>query len=241
MVNVFPFRQQHKLIESDYFAGLTDWHSHILPGIDDGIQQMDDALTVLRKYEQMGIGEVWLTPHIMEDIPNTTEKLREVFNSLNNAYTGNVTLHLAAENMMDHTLHIRLEKNDLLPIGIDGGSLLIETSYYTPPMQFHETLEKIIDKGYQPVLAHPERYVYMEENNYLQLKEAGVIFQLNLLSLGGHYGKLSEKKALRLLRLSCYSVAGSDIHNLESIHWMKELKLRRDTLIALENIKQNEL
>ena len=241
MVSVFPFRQQHRLSESSYFAGLTDWHCHIMPGVDDGIQQMSDSLTVLSEYEQMGIHEVWLTPHIMEDIPNTTVQLRKQYELLCAAYSGAVTLHLSAENMIDHTLHVRLAEDDLLPVGPTSGSLLVETSYYTPPMRFHETLEQISDKGYQPVLAHPERYVYMDESDYLNLKDSGVLFQLNLLSLGGHYGKLSRKKAQRLLRLGLYDVTGSDLHSVETIRWLKELKLSRDLLLSLEQIKQNEL
>lgn len=241
MVSFFPFRKQHRLIESSYFTGLTDWHSHILPGVDDGIQQTGNSLMVLHEYEQMGIKEVWLTPHIMEDIPNTTETLHEQFKDLRASYTGDVELHLAAENMMDNTLHVRLAEDDLLPLGQTDGSLLVETSYYTPPMKFHELLEQIADKGFQPVLAHPERYVYMQESDYQQLKEYGVLFQLNLLSLGGHYGKLSEKKALRLLHLGCYDLAGSDLHNIDSICLMRELKLSRDIILALEKLKENKL
>ena len=241
MVSFFPFRQQHRLIESGYFTGLTDWHSHILPGVDDGIQQKEESLKVLHEYEQIGIKKVWLTPHIMEDIPNTTEKLHKQFDQLCTAYTGSIELHLAAENMMDNTLHTRLADVDLLPIGLTGGSLLVETSYYTPPMKFYESLELIADKGYQPLLAHPERYVYMTDNDYGRLKDMGVAFQLNLLSLGGHYGKQVEKKAKRLLHLGCYDVAGSDLHSEDNIHWLKDLKLSREQILALKQIKENEL
>lgn len=241
MVSVFPFRRQHRLVDSQYFQGLTDWHCHVLPGVDDGIQCMEESLDVLRKYEELGIREVWLTPHIMEDILNTTEALREQFEKLRTIYTGNLELQLASENMMDHTLHVRLAANDLLPLGPTGGCLLVETSYYTAPFRFYESLEQIADQGYQPVLAHPERYVYMEENDYHQLKENGVLFQLNLLSLGGHYGKLCKQKAQRLLSLGFYDVAGSDLHSSDSIQLLTDLKLSRETIFALEQLKDNKL
>lgn len=237
----FSFRRKHRLIESSYFTGLTDWHCHVLPGVDDGIQIQAESMEVLREYESLGIKEIWLTPHIMEDIPNTTAKLLAQFETLRTAYHGDVVLHLASENMMDNTLQERLAENDLLPIGTQGESLLVETSYYTSPMRFHETLEQIADRGYQPILAHPERYTYMEEEDYMKLKATGVVFQLNLLSLGGHYGKLVEKKAQRLLSSGCYDVAATDLHSVDSIRWLKELKLSRDQILALEQLKDNIL
>ena len=241
MVSVFPFRRQHRLIDSQFFQGLTDWHCHVLPGVDDGVQKLEESLAVLQEYEQLGISEVWLTPHIMEDIPNTTGQLREAFKTLQTRKNSGVELHLASENMMDNTLHVRLAENDLLPIGKANSSLLVETSYYTAPFKFYETLEKIANQGYQPVLAHPERYVYMEDADYQQLKETGVLFQLNLLSLGGHYGNLAKKKALQLLRQSYYDVVGSDLHNIENINWMKQLKLSSHLFAELETIKYQEL
>lgn len=84
--------------------GRTDWHSHILPGVDDGVQTVEEALQILAEYERLGIREVWLTPHIMEDIPNTTALLRERFIELQALYIGPIILHLAAENMLDNLL-----------------------------------------------------------------------------------------------------------------------------------------
>ena len=114
------------------FDGFIDWHSHILPGVDDGIKRMSDSLEVLRFYEDLGIRHVWLTPHIMEDYPNTTAELRARFEELKKEWNGKVELHLAAENMLDTLFEERLEAGDFLPIGEDGRHLLVETSYYTP-------------------------------------------------------------------------------------------------------------
>ena len=95
------FGRRRTLAEAGIFAGMTDWHSHILPGVDDGLESIGDSLEALREYEALGIREVWLTPHVMEDVPNTTEGLRERFAELRAAYGGPVELHLAAEYMMD--------------------------------------------------------------------------------------------------------------------------------------------
>ena len=191
----WPFRKKQTLEESGFFCGFTDWHCHILPGVDDGVQTMDEALQILTEYERLGVKEVWLTPHIMEDIPNSTEKLRGRFAELKATYQGSIVLNLASENMLDNLFEERLEKNDLLPIGKDGKHLLVETSYFNPPMGLNNILLRIKAKGYYPVLAHPERYMYMNEHEYQRLKSMNVEFQLNQFSLFGLYGKEVQKRA----------------------------------------------
>lgn len=192
--------------------GFVDWHCHILPGVDDGLQTIDESLQVLAEYERLGIAQVWLTPHIMEDIPNTTAGLRARFAELTEAYKGGVQLHLAAENMLDALFEERLAARDLLPIGPSGDHLLVETSYFNPPMNLTGTLERIKSAGYYPLLAHPERYAYMGERDYDDLAARGVKFQLNLPSLTGMYGREAQRKSRWLLRHGLYAVAGTDLH-----------------------------
>ena len=222
---MWPFNRKRKhqtLLDSGFFKGFTDWHSHILPGVDDGVQTMDEALQILKRYEELGIKEVWLTPHIMEDIPNTTAHLKERFNELQSAYQGHVTLHLASENMLDNLFEERLEKNDLLPIGEHKDHLLVETSYFNPPMGLYNILQHIKAKGYYPILAHPERYRYMDKNNYRKLKYEGIRFQLNLFSFTGFYGKEVQKKADWLNGRGMYEFRGTDIHNLAILKEMMD-------------------
>lgn len=214
---MWPFHKKKRLESSGLFRGFTDWHSHILPGVDDGVRTMDEALQILARYEELGVKTVWLTPHIMEDIPNTTDHLRERFDYLQNAYQGNIELHLAAEYMLDNLFDERLEKNDLLPLGENGDSLLVETSYFNPPMDLYQKLEQIKAKGYHPVLAHPERYAYMNDKDYEQLKKMGIRFQLNLPSLAGLYGKHIQKKANQLKKIAFYDYSGGDIHSLKQL------------------------
>ncbi|MDE7335811.1 MAG: capsular biosynthesis protein, partial [Muribaculaceae bacterium] len=106
------FFERSKSVSLD---GLTDWHSHILPGVDDGVETLEESLEILAGYEELGIRQVWLTPHIMEDLPNTPAKLRARFEQLCQAYSGPLKLHLAAENMIDNLFLQRLEADDLLP------------------------------------------------------------------------------------------------------------------------------
>lgn len=204
------------------FVGFTDWHSHILPGVDDGIKNIEDSLSVLRAYEELGFKKVWLTPHVMEDYPNTTAGLRERFDELKKVWTGNLKIRLASENMLDSLFERRLDSGDFLPIGDEGNHLLVETSYYNPPMGMEDMLENVKKAGYFPVLAHPERYRYMEQSDYKRLKDMGVVFQMNFTSLVGGYGENSLKKAEWLLENNMIDIAGSDVHRLEYIIHMIE-------------------
>lgn len=282
---MWPFTKYYSILDSGFLEGGTDWHCHILPGVDDGIRSMESALEVLAYYEEIGIREVWLTPHIMEDVPNTPSDLRTRFAELHAAYLAQhgeaagaptgapsdpaagapIRLHLAAENMLDTLFDRRFETRDLLTMvhhpsalehlaqsidnqhaetigstssahpdeapgaespatpgafpadtipGPHGDMLLVETSYFSPPMAFEDTLDEIRLKGLHPLLAHPERYVYMGRRDYRRLKENGVRFQLNLMSLVGMYGDDAADKASSLLLEGMYDFAGSDLHRL---------------------------
>lgn len=214
-MNFNIFCNKSSFAESGFLQGYTDWHCHLLPGIDDGVQTMDETLQILTSYEKHGVGEVWFTPHIMEDIPNSTTDLREKFQELQAIYKGSVKLHLAAENMLDNLFEERLAANDLLPLGKDGQHLLVETSYFNPPLGLNDILLRIKSKGYFPVLAHPERYVYMKDSDYRQLKSLGIKFQLNLPGLTGFYGPEVKKKAEWILKNGFYDLTGSDTHRLK--------------------------
>ena len=211
---------------ADIFCGFTDWHCHILPGVDDGVQTMEEALAILAQYEEWGVRQVWFTPHIMEDIPNTTDFLRRRFEELKAAYTGSVALNLAAENMMDNLFEERLAAGDVLPITAKRDHLLVETSYFNPPMHLYDILLAVREAGYQPILAHPERYVYMEMRDYERLKNLGIKFQLNLLSQTGRYGRHVIKKMEKLLERHYYSYVGTDLHRIAMLGDVEQLKLR---------------
>ena len=206
--------RKSKIGDKGFLAGMTDAHSHILPGVDDGVRRMEDSLKILSRYEELGIAEVWCTPHIMEDVPNETAALRERFETLKATYTGPIALHLGAEYMLDHLFDHRLAAGDLLDHGADGArTLMVETSTYDPPMRFDSIIDEIKAKGFFPILAHPERYHYMDRDDYRRLHENGVRFQLNLGSMAGIYGKGPLKKAQWMLSEGWYSYVGSDLHS----------------------------
>ena len=211
------FTKKRSIAETGLLRGMTDWHCHLLPGVDDGVQTMDEALQLLALYEQLGIREVWLTPHIMEDMPNTPAQLRIRFAELQSHYEGCISLHLASENMLDPLFEERLEAGDLLPIGKEGDHLLVETSYFSPPVGMDQLLMRVKSRGYHPILAHPERYVYMDRAAYRRLKDMQVKFQLNLFSLAGAYGPEVKHKAEWLCDNRMIDLCGTDTHRLRML------------------------
>lgn len=220
---------------SGLLQGSTDRHSHILFGVDDGIATLEDSLAVLAYQEQAGVKEVWCTPHIMEDTPNTTAGLRQRFAELQQAYEGPITLHLAAEYMLDNLFEDRLNENDLL--AMDGDTILVETSTWNPPSGMHNTLRNIQKAGYHPLLAHPERYRYIPISGYEELHKMGVRFQMNIGSILGFYGNEVQSKAEFLLKKGWYSAIGSDCHRLNTIkeHYTRKT-IKASVLKLLEQI-----
>ena len=236
------FNKKTTIAASGILQGAADHHSHILPGVDDGVETMNEALRILATYETLGIKELWLTPHIMEDIPNNPSKLQVCFEELKAAYTGNITLHLAAEYMIDNYLRQLLNDNkELLPIGTSGKHILVETSYYNAPMRMNDTLQQIKSLGYFPLLAHPERYMYLSNADYTRLHSQGVKFQLNLASLAGGYGKAVKKKAEWLLSNGLYTVAGTDLHSEDTIEYITKCKLSKQAIEQVERLLHNRI
>jgi len=208
---MFSFLQRKTtLCDSGLLQGAADHHSHILFGVDDGVRSLEESLAILDWYAGCGISHLWCTPHIMEDVPNTTDGLKARFQELKAAYKGPLQLHLAAEYMLDNLYQERLEAKDILLHGEDR--ILVETSTIAPPLQMQEILERTMSLGYRPILAHPERYRYMRPEDYSRLQSMGVLMQLNLPSLTGLYGKDVMARAQWLLKRGFYHLSGSDCH-----------------------------
>lgn len=226
------FRKRHSIVSCSLLQGGEDRHCHVLFGVDDGIKTLEESLKVLEYDESLGITDVWCTPHIMEDVPNTIEGLRNRFAELQQAYVGPIKLHLAAEYMLDNLFEERLKAGDLLTM---EDEILVETSTWNPPTNFYWILKEIMKAGYHPLLAHPERYRYLEEKDYGKLVDMGVRFQLNLASLTGYYGPTAQKKAKMILKNGWYSHYGSDCHRLSTVKEQYGRETLSDSDVALFN------
>lgn len=236
------FNKKYALLDSGILKGSTDRHSHILYGVDDGVKTLEDSLMVLQYMEEQGIKELWCTPHIMEDLPNKTDFLKERFAALCEAYKGGIKLNLAAEYMLDSLFETRIKSRDLLTMEDDH--LLVETSTIAEPYNLEGTLLDIMKAGYRPIYAHPERYRFLTEKDLEQFHRMGVKYQLNLGSIAGYYGESAKKRAEYLLAKGMYCCCGSDCHKLSSIkHQHTRAELSKNTVkllqsgIASNNIK----
>ena len=226
------FNRRTSVLDSGLLKGAVDQHSHILYGLDDGVKTQEDSLAILRFLEEQGVSDVWFTPHVMEDVPNTTEGIRSRFEELKAVYDGGLQLHVAAEYMIDTLFEERLSKRDLLEHGEEV--VLVETSAIAPPFNLWVVLEQMLKAGYRPLIAHPERYRYMEPEDYRELHNMGCLLQLNLPSIVGFYGESARQRAHYLLDKGWYRMVGSDCHRFKAIQAQYAAKeLKKDTIAKL--------
>ena len=209
------FQRRQSILDAGLLKGAVDNHSHILYGLDDGVKTEKDSLAILRFLEEQGVTEVWFTPHVMEDVPNTTEGIRQRFEELKAVYEGGLRLNLAAEYMIDTVFGERLAQKDLLTHGEDV--VLVETSAVAPPINLWDVLDRMIKSGYRPLIAHPERYRYMDMDDYSRLREMGCLFQMNFPSIIGFYGPDARQRAQDLLDRGWYAMVGSDCHRYHAL------------------------
>ena len=195
-----------------------DMHSHLIPGIDDGSPDMETSLHLIRGMAGLGYSKLITTPHIMWDMyrnerDDILRKLEEVQSAVKKEGI-EIQLHAAAEYFLDEHVELLLKKNEPL-LTISGKMVLVEFSMALAPMNLKEILFDLQMKGYQPVVAHPERYIYLEKNKefYDELKDIGCLFQLNLLAVTGHYGKSSKELANYLIKKGYYDLIGTDLHH----------------------------
>ena len=228
------FSGKKALNRTGILNGFCDNHIHLLPGVDDGIQSMDDALELLGIMEAAGVKTVWCTPHVMEDIPNKTDFLKMHFEKLKSLYKGGIELNLAAEYMLDSLFQERLENDDLLVHA--NNHVLVESSTVSAPYNFKSTLKELMSKGHYVLLAHPERYRFLEKKDYAELKDMKVRFQLNLTSLLGLYGPAVKEKAEKLLSDGFYDAVGTDTHRVKRWQQMEEQKISKKIIKQVSEI-----
>jgi len=204
-----------------------DVHSHLIPGIDDGAKDIEESLILLYALEKIGYKKVITTPHIMADTyKNTTESIYKGLDILSQAAKEeglHITIDAAAEYYLDYDFLSHLESGSIL--SISNKYILCETSYFVKPLQFDKMIEAIMEAGYIPLLAHPERYRYIQDyNEYKMLKERGIYFQVNINSFGGHYGKEAKRKAIFLSQNGMIDFLGSDIHHLRQVQMLRQVQ-----------------
>lgn len=196
----------------------TDMHAHLIPGVDDGAPDLEAALVLVRGMEELGYKKLIATPHIYWDLyKNNKATLQPGFEALREAIKKEgiaIELGLAAEYMMDEYFEELVAKKEQL-LTIHENKVLIEFPFVSAPIGWKEKLFDLQINGYQPVMAHPERYAYAHKDKsfYASLIDAGCLLQLNLLSVSGYYGPGEQAAARYLLKNNMISFAGTDCHH----------------------------
>ncbi len=209
----------------------TDVHSHFIPGIDDGAQTMDDSLQLIGEMAAMGYKKVITTPHIMSDSYRNTPEiilggLEKVRAALKQAGT-TIEIGAAAEYYVDFDFERKLKEEKLLTFG--KNYVLFEISFMNPPENLTSVIFQLQTNGYKPVLAHPERYNFWhkEFNKYEEFIERGVLLQMNINSLTGHYSPATKKVAEQMIEKGMISFIGSDCHHMGHVELIKKVRAEK--------------
>lgn len=244
---LFGSKQQEKitvgyngqpLVNDFSFLG-TDMHSHFIPGIDDGAQNVNDSIELITRLHGMGYQRIITTPHIKFDhYPNTSaiiqNGLEEVRAEL--AARGlNIPVHAAAEYYIDDHFMNLLDSEPLLTVW--KNEVLVEISFMFEPIQLNEILYRIVSKGYHPIMAHPERYMYYHYDleKYENLRDRGCYLQLNLNSMLGYYGKGVKQVAEKLFSMGMYDYIGTDMHHTKHADVVQTISQTPDLMALLQS------
>ncbi|MCE2935677.1 MAG: tyrosine-protein phosphatase [Cyclobacteriaceae bacterium] len=211
-----------------------DFHSHLIPGLDDGVKTVDDSIGILSFFEQLGIKRCITTPHIMADTyPNTPDGIRSGMATLKPRLQPTQGFDAAAEYYLDEKFVQMLDQPGSL-LTFDDRYLLFETNFVSEPLNLNEVIFKMTVAGYRPVLAHPERYAYLTVQKAEDVRNRGVLLQLNLLSLIGYYGRPAETMARQLIDRGLIDAVGTDTHSMAQAQLLVEVMQTRSFAKAME-------
>lgn len=208
------------------FIGI-DMHSHLVPGIDDGAQTVEDSVGLVERLMEMGYKGAVTTPHVKFDhYPNTTETINTGLLVLQQALKDrniDFPIRAAAEYYIDDHFMEKLNSEPLLTV--TDNQVLVELSFMMEPVGLNDILFKIQTRGYRPILAHPERYAYFHDRPqmYEELRDRGCILQLNTNALTGYYGRGVKQMAEQLLKKGLYEYCGSDMHHQKHADVLKSV------------------
>lgn len=231
------FKKNKKKLKEVIPQGFVDIHSHILYGLDDGAKTIEETKDLLQSLRSFGFEQFIATPHTTPLVWENTKEgiLNQYENVCLQAELNKNDLRVASEYLIDDSFLKRLEHERLL--ALKDNYVLIEMSYINPPIQLYEIIMELASQGYQPVLAHPERYNFYKNDydSFKRLKKAGCLFQLNLLSVTGYYGSGITEVADYLLKQNMYDFVGSDVHHQKHIQAFSA-DIRIKNIERLENL-----
>jgi protein-tyrosine phosphatase len=223
---MFGFFKKKGNEPADLSGLIADMHSHLIPGIDDGATDLESAIVMIRAMHSLGYQKFITTPHVQWEMYKNTHEIIEngakIVRDRLAETEMKVEFRAAAEYFLDEHVDELLEKNIPL-LTIHKNMVLVEFSFIRQPMDLKDKIFQLQIKGYQPIIAHPERYLYFGAHKtvYDELHDMDCVFQLNLLSLCGYYGKKQEELAQYLIKKKYVSLLGSDLHNIRHINILR--------------------
>lgn len=226
---MFNFFRKKEKIKLPY---KTDVHCHILPGVDHGAQSIENALELIKMQMEMGISRFILTPHItkstFENTPETINKAFEVFKDAVAKSGLDIELAVSAEYRLDEFSLAQFKNNQFIPL--PKNHILIENAYQQERLDLDEILFDLHVRNFTPIMAHPERFMYYaaRKDRFIQLHASGALFQVNLLSFAGYFGKTARQNAEWLLNHNFIDMLGSDIHHREHANVIAEYIQSKD-------------
>jgi len=237
MFSIFKKRAQQP---PDLSGLVTDMHSHLIPGIDDGATDAANSIELINGLRELGYQKFIATPHILWDIfKNNKATINPAFENLKTALVNsniNVPIKFAAEYFLDYHVDELIE--DEIPLlTLKDNWVLVEFSFVSAPLDLKDKLFSLQMSGYQPVIAHPERYTYFgrTKEKYEELKEAGHFLQVNLLSLAGYYGRIPQEIAMMLVKNKFVDFLGTDLHHMRHLHAIQTASQLTDTIKLLQD------
>ena len=229
MLKWFSRRDKEELDSLNFSMLKTDIHSHLLPGIDDGSPDIETTINLIREMRNLGFKKLITSPHVMSDFYQNTSEI--ILSSLNQVrleledQSIAIELDAAAEYYIDFEFEQKIGREKFLTFG--ENYILVELSFFEQPRNLNDIIFKLQLEGYRIVLAHPERYAYYRLEDYKELKNRGVLLQINLLSLIGYYSPQVQKKTEKLIEEDLVSFVGTDCHNMGHAKLYKECQNKK--------------
>ena len=238
---------------------MIDFHAHILPNIDDGSASMEESINLIKEAEQAGFTGIISTSHYLQNYYECDEKerrriLAELANQVKvaDAEAEIPKLYLGSEIYISTDIMELLKEGKASTIN-ETNYVLFELPMNSKPLFVKEVVYKLIENGYNPIIAHPERYSYVKENIEFvrEIKNMGALFQSNYGSVIGMYGSSAKKTLKKLLKEDLITFLGSDVHAVGQIYpkipkilrklekWISPEKLQELTTLNAEKVLES--
>lgn len=223
---------------------MIDFHSHIIPNVDDGSKSVEETFELLKEAKEAGFSGVISTSHYIEGYYETNVNERSIWIKAisENLSKKQIELDLYLGNEIYITKNVLnlLKSNNIATIN-NSNYILFELPMNAKPMNMYDIIYDMLEYGLIPILAHPERYVYVQKEPELiyDLIQKGVLMQSNYGSILGLYGEKAEIIVKKMLENNMVHFLGSDVHKKHTIYpKIKEALNKIENIVGPEKLEE---